>query len=87
LEELNKKRFEEWKQQNNVDCNFYVSEEQKSDHEEKDQADNEAQVVSESNKPDIDLTDDKLPKNDEETQEKTKTAKGPKIDNDVLLKI
>jgi hypothetical protein len=62
LDELNKKRFEEWKQQNNTDCKFYPHEEQKSDHEVKDQADSEAQVVSEVNKPDVDLTDDRQPK-------------------------
>jgi hypothetical protein len=85
LDELNKKKLEEWNQKNTVDCNFNAKEEQKSNKDEKEQADSEVKVISES-KTDTNLIDDREPKN-EEVQEKGKGSKGPKIDNDVQLKI
>ena len=82
LEQRNKQRYEEWKL---INDNLEFYDEPKTTDQVVDQADDEAQVVSESKQPDTDLTDNNAVQDPQDDGKAV--AKGPKIDDNVELKI
>lgn len=89
LENLNTERFEQWKLQNNCPANFHPKEgDDDSKTNEETKEDKNAEVISENLKLSKEVSDDlRDPNIPSETPEQKVTLKGPKIDENVELKI